>query len=121
MDLDFLDLAASDAFMAWSRRRRMKKAAIRTTKRRVKAPPMIPPISGLVRPLVGVPLAAVLETAVAETPTLGSTDGAEDDVAVGVGAWGVAAVMTVLVIVKVCDSEVVVNVSVKVKVVTSVE
>ena len=102
--------------------RMIKNVATIMTMRMATAPPMIPPISGLVSPPEAALLASVLGIAVADKAILGTTpDGAKDEVAAAVGADGVAAVTTVLV--TVCGWElasVVVKVSVKVKVVIEV-
>lgn len=47
------EFAACVALMALLSLRRMRRAAIISTSKREIAPPMIPPSSGLVRPLVG--------------------------------------------------------------------
>jgi hypothetical protein len=119
---DVREITLVVTFIALLSFRRIKKVATNKMMRIATAPPIIPPISGLVSPLEGALLASVLEIAVAGKAILGTTpDGAEDEVAAAVGADGVAAVTTVLV--TVCGWElasVVVKVSVMVKVVIDV-
>lgn len=123
--LDPLRVFASlNAFVAFLRRLKIQKAAIRITRRMKAAPPMMPPISGFVRPLPVGELPFVASTfgiAVAVGVSLGTAE-AFDVFAGTDGDAGVEAVTNVDV--KVCACEllsVVVKVSVNVKVVTAVE
>lgn len=120
--------------MAFFRRLKIQKAAIKITSRMKAAPPMIPPISGFVRPLlvvapplVALPLVALplvastFAIAVAVGVSLGTAE-AFDVFAATDGDAGVEAVTNVDVRVCVRESlSVVVKVSVNVKVVTAVE
>lgn len=115
--------------MAFFRRLKIQKAAIKITSRMKAAPPMIPPISGFVRPLlvvapplVALPLvASTFAIAVAVGVSLGTAE-AFDVFAATDGDAGVEAVTNVDVRVCVRESlSVVVKVSVNVKVVTAVE
>jgi hypothetical protein len=94
---DLRDWTAAAAFMARFRRLIIMQVEIRTTRRIKMAPPTMPPSSGVVRPLVGVLLAAVLGISVASDEALGMADGVDEEVAAAVGACGVAAVITVVV------------------------
>jgi hypothetical protein len=106
-------------------RRRIKKAAMRRTKRMNPAPPIIPPISGFVRPLLVDELSLELEAcvfaiAVGVGVILGTAEAFEVFAATD-GEAGVDAVTKVEVMVCVCESLVVVKVSTRVKVATAVE
>ena len=65
------EFAISVAFMALLRRRRMRKVAMRRARRMNIAPPMIPPSSGVVSPLLEPPDAADFGTAEAGDVTWG--------------------------------------------------
>jgi len=98
----------------------MKKAAVNITMSMNTAPPMIPPISGVVRPLDGVPKAAVFDIADASGEVLATTPRAS----VGAEFADPITVAETIVVVIVCGfklASVVVVVSTKVKVVVSVE
>lgn len=95
--LDPLAVFASYFFETFLRRRRMKNVAMRITSKINAAPPMIPPISGFVRPvLVGVlPLvASTFGIAVAVGVSLGTAE-AFDVFAATDGEAGVDAVTNV--------------------------
>jgi len=83
------DSRSETALTAAFSRRRMKKAIIRITTRKATAPPIIPPISAVVRPLLllGVPEAGVLAIAVGVACTFGIKP--PSVLAVAVGAAGV--------------------------------
>lgn len=100
----------------------IKKVATIMAMRMATAPPMIPPISGVVSPPPAALLASVLGIAVADKAILGTTpDGAKNEVAAAVCADGEAAVTTVLVTVYGRElASVLVKVSVIVKVVVEV-
>lgn len=102
----------------------MQKAAMRITIRIKAAPPIIPPISGFVKPLLVGVLSLLAETfaiAIAVGVSLGTAEAFEVFAATD-GEAGVEAVTNVEVMVCVCESlSVVVKVSVKVKVDTAVE
>jgi hypothetical protein len=101
--------------MAVFRRRRMKKAIIRIMTRKATAPPIMPPISAVVRPLLllGVPEAGVLAIAVGVACTFGIKFASV--LAVAVGATGVVTAWIAVVMVTACElASVVVRVEVRV-------
>lgn len=73
LDEELWELASSETRMARLRRLMMKNAAIRMTIRIATAPPIIPPIAGVVRPLFPAPDALILEEAVCEGVYLPTT------------------------------------------------
>lgn len=120
------DFASLYAFVAFFRRLRMQKAAMRITNSMKAAPPIIPPISGFVRPLlVGALVLSLVALTFAIAVAVGVSFGtaeAFDVFAATEGDAGVDAVTNVEV--RVCIFEllsVVVMVSVKVKVDIAVE
>jgi hypothetical protein len=106
--------------MAVFRRRSMKKATTRIMTRKVTAPPIIPPISAVVSPLLlELPVAAVLAIAVGVEVTFGIK--LDSTATVSVGADGVAAVTAVVVIVTACElASVVMRISIVIHVVALV-
>jgi hypothetical protein len=120
------EVARDAAIFSWTdmavfRRFIMKKAATRMTIRIATAPPIIPPIWGVVSPDEGVDEAAVLGIADADAVTLGIIPIVLEDW-VAVGAPGMVVVVIVVVtVVGFEEASVVVSVDVKVYDMTAVE